>query len=135
MADQMDKAFNEVHRRIKKGDLLGLRHSLERGLDPNLRNRFGWSLLMLAALHGRSDAVELLLARGADRHFQNQFGDTAHSLAFSKGHYRLAESLCVMPAKSNEHAEHSARSNAEECARSAESVRVFLCFFAAWISI
>jgi ankyrin repeat protein len=44
--------FDEVHKLIKKGDLLSLRQALGDGVDPNQPNRFGWTLLMIAARKG-----------------------------------------------------------------------------------
>ena len=85
--------FHTAHRLIKRGDLLAMRHALETGLDANLSNRFGWTLLMLAALHGRSDFAELLLASGADPTRRNKFGDSASGLAAHKGFQHLSSAL------------------------------------------
>ena len=81
-----DEKFDGIHRLIKGGDIVALRRELDSGLDPNLKNRFGWSLLMLAALHGRTDLVDLLKQKGADTSAHNDFGDTAATLAAIKGH-------------------------------------------------
>ncbi len=62
----VDDLFHSAHRMIKLGDVIAMRHALEGGLDPNLTNCFGWTLLMLAALHGRSDFVQILMCAGAD---------------------------------------------------------------------
>lgn len=78
--------FDEAHRRIKRADILAIRHALEEGLDPNLANRFSWTLIMLAAMQGNCPIGEELLARGADLHAKNTFGDSALSLAAHKGH-------------------------------------------------
>jgi uncharacterized protein len=85
--------FHLAHRLIKRGDLIGMRHALKGALDPNLTNRFGWTLLMLAALHGRSDFAQLLISCGADPTRKNQFGDSASSLASHKGFRHLASAL------------------------------------------
>ena len=81
-----DTRFYEIHRLIKHGDVLGLRQALESGLDPNLKNRFGWTLLMLSALHGRTDMAAILIAKGADVSSVNKSGDSAASLAELKKH-------------------------------------------------
>jgi len=78
--------FREAERAIKKGDLLLLRHELEGGLDPNLSNRFSWTLLMVAALQGNSSVGALLLDHCADPNRRNEFGDTALSCAAHTGH-------------------------------------------------
>jgi ankyrin repeat protein len=78
--------FDEADKAIKKGDLLRIRRELERGLDPNLSNRFSWTLLMAAAMHGNASIGNLLLDHGADPDKRNHFGDTALSLAAHTGH-------------------------------------------------
>jgi ankyrin repeat protein len=78
--------FEEAHRRIKRSDIVALRHALDSGLDPNLANRFSWTLLMLTAIQGNRPIGELLLARGADLHAKNLVGETALSLAAHGGH-------------------------------------------------
>ena len=88
-----DARFDAIHRIIKRGDVLALRRELQEGLNPNLANRFGWTLLMLAALHGRTDVTELFTANGADASHVNHFGDTAASLAGIKKHMRTKRFL------------------------------------------
>jgi ankyrin repeat protein len=78
--------FDVLHKLIKRGDIVGLRRSLDRGADPNLSNRLGWTLLMLAALEGNSMLGELLISRGADVNATNKFGQTALSLAAHRAH-------------------------------------------------
>jgi ankyrin repeat protein len=45
-------------------------------MNPNLSNRFAWTLLMLAALEGNLKIGELLISRGADVTATNKFGET-----------------------------------------------------------
>jgi len=78
--------FEQAHRLIKRGDVVGIRHALEAGLYPNLNNRFGWTLLMLTAIQGNMAIAQELFTRGAQIHCTNQFGDTALSLAAHAGH-------------------------------------------------
>jgi hypothetical protein len=73
--------FEKVHRLIKKGDVINLRNALENGLDPNLANQFGATILMLAALQGNSLVGRLLIEYGANVDLMNNHGDTALSLA------------------------------------------------------
>ncbi|MDD5543264.1 MAG: ankyrin repeat domain-containing protein [Acidobacteriia bacterium] len=86
-----DAAFDHLHYLVKKGDVPGVRTWLRGGGDPNLLNRFGWSLLMLAALHGRTGIALALIESGADPHLKNRFGDTAVRLAADKGFRRTVE--------------------------------------------
>src|SRR5262245_1685225 len=90
--------FDEVHRCIKRGDLIALRRALDSGLDPNLSNRFSWSLLMLSALEGNTAMGELLVSRGAKVDATNDFGETALSLAAHKGHAPFARWLLAIGA-------------------------------------
>jgi ankyrin repeat protein len=78
--------FDEWRRLIKRGDLVSLRHELDRGLSPNLSNQFSWTLLMLVALEGYKSIGELLISRGASLDTANDFGETALSLAAHHGH-------------------------------------------------
>jgi ankyrin repeat protein len=96
-----DVKFDELHRCIKNGDLIGLRRDLDGGLDPNLKNRFGWTLLMITALEGRMDLLDLLISRRADPSLKNKFGDTAESLARFKKHIRAADFIAEHTLKEN----------------------------------
>ena len=62
---------------IKRGDEAGLREALEHGLDANLVNQNGWTLLMLAAVEGAVPLGRLLLEHGADPALQNNKSETA----------------------------------------------------------
>jgi len=71
---------------IKRGDEAGLRQALEQGLDANLVNQNGWSLLMLAAVEGAVPLGRLLLQHGADPALQNNKSETALMLASHRGY-------------------------------------------------
>jgi len=80
---------------IKRGDELALRAALDAGLDPNLANQNGWTLLMLAAVEGSAPIGRLLLERGADPAGKNSKGETAQTIATHKGHAEFASLLGV----------------------------------------
>ena len=88
-----DETFDHLHHLIKKGDQVKVRAWIAAGGDANLRNRYGWSLLMLAALHGQTDIVGVFLAAGTNALFQNNVGETAVSIARVKGFDRTAEAI------------------------------------------
>lgn len=70
---------------IKRGDAAGLRAALEQGLDANLVNQNGWTLLMLAAVEGSVPVGQALLEHGADTSRANNKGHTALQLAKDRG--------------------------------------------------
>ena len=78
---------------IKRGDEPGLRKALDEGLDPNLVNQNGWSLLMLAAVEGAVPLGRLLLERGAIVAAKNNKDQTALSLATDRGFNLFVELL------------------------------------------
>jgi len=70
---------------IKRGDEAQLRAALHTGLDPNLANQNGWTLLMLAAVEGDAPIGRLLLEHGANPTLQNNKSETALDLATHRG--------------------------------------------------
>jgi ankyrin repeat protein len=93
--------FDEAHRCIKRGNLVTLRRTLDNGLNPNLVNRFGWTLLMLAAIEGNTRIGEILFANGATINAANDGGDTALSLAAHAGHVKFARWLLSVGASTD----------------------------------
>ena len=71
---------------IKRGDEAGLRAALGQGLDPNLANQNGWTLLMLAAVEGNVPIGQLLIEKGASVGARNNKDDTALTLATHRGY-------------------------------------------------
>jgi ankyrin repeat protein len=70
---------------IKRGDEPGLRAALDTGLDPNLANHNGWTLLMLAAVEGNVAIGGLLIEKGAAINARNNKEDSALILATHRG--------------------------------------------------
>jgi hypothetical protein len=56
--------FDQVHRSIKQDNAIDFRKALDAGLNSNLTNRFGWSLLMLVAIQGNLSIRQELVTRG-----------------------------------------------------------------------
>jgi ankyrin repeat protein len=78
---------------IKRGDEAGLRQALDTGLDPNLANQNGWTLLMLAAVEGDVPIGRLLVEKGALIDAGNNKEDTALTLATNRGHALFVDLL------------------------------------------
>jgi ankyrin repeat protein len=70
---------------IKRGDEPALRAALDTGLDANLANQNGWTLLMLAAVEGDAPIGRVLLEHGANPGLQNNKSETAIDLATHRG--------------------------------------------------
>src|SRR5258706_10143331 len=81
--------FDQASRDIKKGRIDAIRRAPTDGLNPNLSNRFCWTLLMAAATAGNVRIGELLVSHGANIHSANDWGETALSLAAHSGHERF----------------------------------------------
>ena len=88
----MPISYRAAQNLIKRGDEPALRAALDGGLDPNLTNENGWTLLMLAAVEGSVPLGKLLLEHGADAAKQNVKGGTALTIAKDRG-YDLFVSL------------------------------------------
>jgi len=85
--------FEEVHRTIKRGDIEALRAAFKNGLDPNLDNKYGWTILMLAAGKGNSKIGKLIIDMGADLNRRTVGGVTALSHATLAGSASFVELL------------------------------------------
>lgn len=78
---------------IKRKDETALATALDGGLDANLANHNGWTLLMLAAVEGVPALGTLLLDHGARVNEANRNAETALSLAAQKAHLEFLQLL------------------------------------------
>ena len=78
---------------IKRGDEPALRAALDSGLDPNLANQNGWTLLMLAAVEGNVAIGRLLVEKGASINARNNKEDSALTLATHRGYTLFVDLL------------------------------------------
>ncbi len=77
----------------REGDVTGLASLLARGVSPDAKDEKGNPLLMLAAYHGRTEAVRLLLKAGAAPDGRNAKGQTPLGGVAFKGHVEIARLL------------------------------------------
>ena len=77
----------------KAGDTASLAAQLAVGAPIDSRDRFGQTGLMLAAMFGRIEAVELLIRAGAALDATAKFGLSATMLAVVNGHEAVAIAL------------------------------------------
>lgn len=78
---------------INLDDAAGVVDGLQRGLDVNLVDDEGNSLLMLAARDGSTKASAVLINAGAKTHLSNVYGDNALLLATFGGHEAIVDML------------------------------------------
>lgn len=95
--DNQHPGNSPVHYAAIYGRTRVLEAMLSRGVSPNLRDRNGRTLLMLAAENGHRDTVRMLLDRGADPNARSALGETALELAKRRGDTELARLLQQYP--------------------------------------
>jgi uncharacterized protein len=86
----MDRAW---HQAVKRGDRKAVQVLLATGTDPDARDRYGQTGLMLAAYGGHRDVVEALIEGGARLDVVAKFGLSALMLAIVSGHVEIARAL------------------------------------------
>jgi hypothetical protein len=91
VADQSlsDDAFAAVRR----GDAYRLKALLDDGVDVNVKDEQGFTLLMRATQEGATDAVKELLLHNADPEMKSDAGLTALMLAATNGNVEIAKLL------------------------------------------
>ncbi|PAZ03236.1 MAG: hypothetical protein CAK89_02620, partial [Opitutia bacterium AMD-G3] len=77
----------------RQGKTVELSALLQQGLDVNLRDAKGNTLLMIAAYQGRAETVALLLKSGAQVDLRNEKGQTPLGGVAFKGHVDIARML------------------------------------------
>lgn len=83
----------EWERAAREGDAGLLSERIAAGADVDGLDRHGQSAIMLAALGGHLEAVEVLIRAGADLDVTAKFGLSATMLAVINGHERVARAL------------------------------------------
>jgi hypothetical protein len=84
----------ELRRAATTGDIAKVKELLDKGVDPNAANPYGGTALVYACDKGYPEIVKLLLERGADPKFKNNFyGFPAIGWAAQKGNVEIANLL------------------------------------------
>lgn len=94
MSDPIDLSAVDHHEVARHGDAEVLAVFLDAGLDPDLRDAQGNTLLMVAAYNDAADTTALLLDRGADPDAPGPAGTPLMGVAF-KGYADRARDLLV----------------------------------------
>lgn len=87
-----EDAAAALSKAVGRGEMSLVRRLLDMGVDPNATVE-GRTPLMVAAEHGYTDMVQLLLERGADANAKNEAGQTAGEIALDHGFTRAAAVL------------------------------------------
>lgn len=93
--------FNEAVRFIYRGDVPGLRHALENGLDPSVKSKLQVPLLSFAASKGNTAIGRLLIERGATVNVRDKWGHTPLADACMKGRQKFVKLLLDSGAELN----------------------------------
>ncbi|WP_327188500.1 ankyrin repeat domain-containing protein [Streptomyces xinghaiensis] len=91
--DEVIELAGRIFDLARAGDAERLAAYLDAGVPANLTNDKGDTLVMLAAYHGHTSAVEALLARGADPDRANDRGQTPLAGAVFKGEDGVVRAL------------------------------------------
>jgi uncharacterized protein len=83
----------DSHGVARRGDTAVMSLLLDTGLDPNLLDSRGFSLLMIAAYSDQAEMVRLLAGRGADPDLPDPSGNTPLIGTGFKGSVEVARSL------------------------------------------
>ena len=81
------------HQAVKRGDVRTVRDHLAAGTDPDARDRYGQTGLMLAAYAGHRKVVAALIDAGARLDVVAKFGMSALMMAIVGGQVEVARQL------------------------------------------
>lgn len=82
-----------LHIVVKRGDEAYLRYLLQKGADPNLRDRSGATPLLLAVAGGHAGLVPVLVAGRANVNLGNEAGETPLIRAVQRRDVAMARAL------------------------------------------
>ena len=92
------KYKNMLFYSIKEGKLEDIEPLLDKGVNPNARDRPGWTLFSAAAMYGQLEIMKLLLRRGADVTLASTIDKTGPlHLAVQNSQIEVVEYLLALP--------------------------------------
>ncbi len=97
-------SWTNLHDAAFNGDVERVRKLLEKGENPNTKDKYGWTPLHIAASKGHVNVARLLLKHGANPNVQNEYGWTPLHIAAFWGHVDVTRLLL----------EHGANPNARD---------------------
>ena len=86
----LDKQLVDASR---EGNVARVTELLEKGANPNKRDKYGMSVLMEAAEEGNLQIVKVLLDKGADPNLKDKLGLTTMHFAVEEGHAAIIHTL------------------------------------------
>lgn len=86
---------------VERGNLSEVSRLLEKGANPNLPNKEGYTPLMIAAQEKNFKMAELLIEVGTQLDLRNHFGETAIMLASYQGLTEMVKLLYIRGAEIN----------------------------------
>jgi len=86
-------SVDDMVKAIKLNDIATVRNGLSRGFDVETADSGGHTLLMLAAVEGHAEMVNMLLNQKARVHARNAYGDSPLMFAALKGHAEVVRLL------------------------------------------
>ncbi|MCE3038457.1 ankyrin repeat domain-containing protein [Helicobacter sp. faydin-H8] len=100
--EEMEKFCAQSFDFARENDAESLKIMLDHGLNVNLANHKGDTLLMLASYHNSLEAAKLLLERGAQVDQKNNRNQTPLAGVCFKGYFEMAQLLLQYGANPNE---------------------------------
>ena len=73
----------------QSGRLAMVKLLIEKGININAQDDYGWTALMFAAKYGHLDTVKLLIAKGANVNTQNKEGQNSSFNCITKWTFQL----------------------------------------------
>ena len=80
---RLGKGSSDFLRCAQEGDLDVLKLHLERGMDINIQDSYGWTAVMCAAHAGHAELLQFLLEKGANVYLVDNQGNNVRSIAES----------------------------------------------------